>query len=122
MHLPLLLQSREIWVGIEIRQKGEEIRLWNRLINMPEGRLTKKVFNWDKAHNGPWMKEVFSILREADLAYAFPNRLCCNINMLKQNILKSKREMVKRHGLSQNLDHMSRLSSVLVLSTMSSPF
>ena len=88
----LAIQGDMGWEPMEIRQKGEVIRLWNRLVNMSESRLTKKVFNWDKAHNGPWTKGVFSILREADLAYVFLNMLCCNINLLKQKIFCNHKE------------------------------
>jgi hypothetical protein len=37
------------WVTCEVRQKVEMLRLWNRLINVSDTRIVKKIFNWDKA-------------------------------------------------------------------------
>lgn len=74
------------WEPMEVHLKTEIIRLWNRLIDMPESRLTKKVFNWEKAHSHPWIMDALSIFRETDMGYIFSNRLHCNVNTLKQII------------------------------------
>lgn len=46
------------WKPCEVQWKVCIARLWNRLVNMNDNRLTKKVFNWDKQQNGPWVEDM----------------------------------------------------------------
>ena len=58
------------------------IRLWNRLVDMDDDRLTKKVFVYDfnKNTNSTWCSEVKSILEKIGL------RTRCFQNMIKSDI------------------------------------
>ncbi|KAK7925468.1 hypothetical protein WMY93_007778 [Mugilogobius chulae] len=51
------------WEPCVVKQRAEVLRLWNRLVCLPEERLTRKILNWDRAHKYPWSKEVLEILR-----------------------------------------------------------
>lgn len=42
-------------------------------MRLPEERLTRKVFNWDRAHRHPWSKEVLEIFSEVNLQPLFLN-------------------------------------------------
>ena len=44
-----------------IRRKTEMMRLWNRLINLKENRLPKKVFEIEFVNQKGWAKNVRSI-------------------------------------------------------------
>jgi hypothetical protein len=35
------------WIRTKVRHQVAMLRLWNRLSQMPDDRLTKKVFDWD---------------------------------------------------------------------------
>ena len=52
------------------------MRLWNRLILMPEDRLVKRVlcWDWEICHNN-WCADVKEILEELELEYCF-NEMC----------------------------------------------
>ena len=56
------------WVNSSTRRKIEMLRYWNKLIEMDESRLTRKVFMWDKNKNiRNWSNEVFKIM--TDIGY-----------------------------------------------------
>ena len=71
---------------------GDMVRLWNRLIRMPEERITKKVFTWDTTHNYPWAREMLAIFYEADLQYVFRNRLPCDVTQFKTKMFLNYKE------------------------------
>lgn len=37
---------------------GAGVRLWNRLLNMDDNRLAKKIFKCDIQQNGPWIVDM----------------------------------------------------------------
>lgn len=44
------------WEQCVVRQKGDMVSLWKRLINIPEHIITnKKVYNYNLTHNYPWV-------------------------------------------------------------------
>jgi len=54
------------WVPGSIQRKCEMVRLWNRLVNLPENRITKKVFLWSKKKS-IWAAELQTIFADAQL-------------------------------------------------------
>ena len=67
---PILAVQGDLgWIPGTIRRKCEMIRMWNRLLNMSDNRVNKKVFLWSKLHKSPWVKEIHYIFGEADLQY-----------------------------------------------------
>ncbi len=47
------------------------IRFWNKIINMNESRLTKKIFNWDYNLCKSWCLEIKQILHSASLQHIY---------------------------------------------------
>lgn len=68
------------WEPCVVKQTVEVLRLWNRLVSLPEGRLTKMVFNWDKIHEYPWTRDVFDIFKNMHSLSLFSNNLQCKIH------------------------------------------
>lgn len=88
----LALQGDMGWEPCLIKQKGEMLRLWNRLSSMPEGRIAKRVFNWDKAYNYPWCSEMNAVFNEADQQHIFTNGLRCSVNFVKHKLFLEYKE------------------------------
>lgn len=62
------------------------VRLWNRLVSLPEERLTRDIFNWDRANRHPWSRIASIILSSSDMHTMFLNILQCNINCVRQKL------------------------------------
>ena len=74
-HAPNLAVAGDMgWTTGRVRRHIEMIRLWNRLIKMPETLLTHKIFLWDKSIlRNNWsqnIKHLFTTLQQPD---AFDN-------------------------------------------------
>ena len=68
--MPLPYLSGETgWLDTKLRRQLNMIRLWLRVINMPENRIPKKIFSWDKQNcrKNNWASEVKAILEKCDL-------------------------------------------------------
>lgn len=63
------------------------LRLWNRLTQLPDFRLTKRVFLWDCANNYPWAAEMSAIFTNLEQNFIFFNKLKCDLELSKQNLL-----------------------------------
>ncbi len=59
------------WITSRVRRHVEILRLWNRLINMEDDRLTKKVFMWDKSNRHVWCKGVYDIMNKIGCINAY---------------------------------------------------
>jgi hypothetical protein len=70
------------WFPVTTYHKIEKIRLWNRFMNMPNHRLTKRIFNWNLDSRGDWSTEVHRILTSVDMEDSFINKESCNIKCL----------------------------------------
>lgn len=92
------------WEPCVVKQRVEILRLWNRLVLLPEDRLTKKVFKWDKVGNYPWSNEVCEILTSVNSQSIFLNNLQCKLqdhkNIMFENYKKSwQRELFHKPKL-----------------------
>ena len=70
------------WTPCRIRRKVEMLRLWNRLVCMEDGRLTKHVFQWEKplaSRRQNWAYEIREIFRELDRIELFINNDCVSL-------------------------------------------
>ncbi len=66
-----LLRGEMGWHSIRLTRWLNMLKYWNRLINLDDNRLTKKIFNWDfsLASNFNyinWLSEVRAILSSID--------------------------------------------------------
>ena len=87
------MQSEMGWLPSKYRKYMNMLRLWNRLIAMPNDRLTKCVFNQDclKSQNNNWssaIKNVFALIGQNSI---FQNREQCDLSIC-QTKLKEKAE------------------------------
>lgn len=72
------------WEPCEVWWKVCTARLWNRLVNMNDDRLMKKVFNWDKQQNGPWIEDMRDMFCEYGVEDVFLRSEKVNIVALKE--------------------------------------
>ena len=81
MGWPLSLHRR--WINM--------LRLWNRLIDMDNNRLTKKIFLYDfqKYMNNSWCSEIKFIFDKLGLAVQFYNMQRCDINMHEKLLFRN---------------------------------
>ncbi len=112
----LALQGDMGWEPCLIKQKGEMLRLWNRLSSMPEVRIAKKVFNWDKAHNYPWCREMNAIFNETDQQHVFTNGLRCNTQSVKHILFREYKEK-----WANDIWHKQQLKTYRLLKYVYSP-
>ena len=76
------------WVPGSVQRKCEMVRLWNRLVNLPENRVTKKVFLWSKSKS-PWAVELQTVFADVQLQYVFCNYLPCSVNNIRSNLMSN---------------------------------
>ena len=72
------------WSSARVGQHINMVRLWNRLIEMDENRITKRIFMWDLslAHNN-WTVDIRQILRYVNLEHIYDNQSVCTISELR---------------------------------------
>ncbi len=63
------------WESCLVKQRCETVRLWIRLVQLPEERLTKKIFIWDRAYSYPRSREISAVFSLSDLHFIFRNNL-----------------------------------------------
>lgn len=99
--VPVLAAQGDMgWVPGSILRKSEMVRLWNRIIYMPDNRITKKVFLWSKS-NSPWAAELQATFNEAQLQYIFHNNLHCNIKDIQTKLLSKFKDKWKKEILTK---------------------
>ena len=73
------------WYPLVMYRKIEAIRLWNRLIKLPEDRLTKRVFMWDwNQSQKNWSSEVKKLYYDVNMNEYFDGMQVCNLNDLSE--------------------------------------
>ena len=82
------------WIEPRSRRQIRMVRMYHRLVCMPDGRLTKKVFLWDRSlsenlYCQTWCGEVKSIMSRNNLIEIFNT----NIFNLKATIVKLKQSL-----------------------------
>ena len=98
------------WLLPEFRTKIKMIRQFNRMLNMDEGRLTKKVYLWDRSLNeqnvvSSWTNEVKSILYSCGLSDVFDNEtmfpLKSTIEEIKEKFKIDQADYLKNECMNQ---------------------
>ena len=77
------------WIPGTIRRKIQTLRYWNRLINLPNDRLTKRVFLYDYNTNSEasWCSHIRQIFIENGMENIFNMLLVCDLNVAKFTLL-----------------------------------
>ena len=82
------LQGDLRWLSCRTRRKLNMVRYWNRLVNMDNTRITKRVFQWDYESNvNNWSSEINKILEEHSFDREFENQALINSDVLLQRAL-----------------------------------
>ena len=75
------------WMPSTERRWYNMLRYWNRLVNMDDSRICKKVFLWDYniCHNN-WSSEVRDIMTKIGIIRQFQSRSSCNLTDVKVSL------------------------------------
>ena len=88
--IPLLAITGDMgWVVSTSRRWANVLLLWNRLVNMDENRLTKKIFNYNYSMPGSvsWCSDVKTILTKEDLLTNFYNKTPLDLKHIENQLL-----------------------------------
>ena len=73
------------WVPCNVRRKIQVLKFWNRLYQISESRLLRKLFDWDYhiKYRFSWCKEIENLLSNLNLHDSFLNKTLVDINQCK---------------------------------------
>ena len=71
----------------EVRRKIEMIRLWNRIVKMPEGRLPKIIFNLEFENKNSWCRDLRSIFEQTNFMHVFDNKITVDPSDIETELL-----------------------------------
>ena len=70
------------WLTDKYRRYLAILRFWNRLIGMPNDRVTKKIFNWDFENDrNSWCGDAKTMLSLLDMSDVYHNQQPCDLNL-----------------------------------------
>ena len=88
---PLLALEGDIgWQSCKTRHHINMLRLWNRLVDMNDNRLTKRVFIWDFELCKNWCNEVKQLLNSIGYLNLFNNVEVCNIKTMQSSLVNQQ--------------------------------
>ena len=77
------------WVSVSTRHSLEMLRLWNKLVKLPDSRQLRIIFRWDyNICNNNWSSEVKAIFEECNLQDCFDHVTLVNLNQAKTMIMQ----------------------------------
>jgi len=89
-----ILEGDTGWIKPQYRRWLEMLRLWNRLISLPEDRLTYKIFkiDYENAKNGilTWSSQIREILVNINHVASFNNISKVNLTVVKSCLLEKQ--------------------------------
>lgn len=84
----LALEGDTGWLSCTVRRHIEMIRLWNRLVNMDDSRLTKRIFMWDYNQcKNNWCQEMEQLCNDIEDNF-FIQKITCNIDNYQQKCME----------------------------------
>ena len=96
----LALQGDMGWMSTENRQCLSVLRFWNRLLKLPDNRLTKRIFIDDfylaQSGHENWCSNVFKILEKLNLEHLFYERKMVDIKEIKDQLMNKQNDMWKQ--------------------------
>ena len=101
------------WLPAKERRWYNMLRYWNRLINMDNSRICKKIFLWDYSIcRNNWSSEIKPIMNKLGLIRNFDNLQCCDINTSKPLLYSSYAE-----GWSEKILTVPKLRTYITFKT-----
>ena len=98
----LVLEGDMGWLSPRYRRWMEMIRLWNRMLLLPDNRLTKIVFNYDYENSthgvNNWCSKLISIFTELDQTEKYLNKESIDLLTVRK-LLLSKQETQWKESL-----------------------
>jgi hypothetical protein len=82
------------WQAPTMRHHLNMLRLWDRLVEMPDDRITKKVFLWDYAHSHGWCSDVKRVFEQLNLLDLYTTKSMSNLSL--DNLLCHAKETFTR--------------------------
>ena len=65
------------------------LRYWNKLIDLDENRLTKRVFNTEYQVNGKWSKSVKKVLSALNMNDVYDEQTTCDLSLCKDRLFSN---------------------------------
>ncbi|KAH3754573.1 hypothetical protein DPMN_189250 [Dreissena polymorpha] len=75
------------------------LRLWDRLVKMPDDRLTKRIFNGDFSKKKDWNYDTKHIFDSLNLQHLFASRSMDNISL--DSLLSRSTEQSKENDINK---------------------
>jgi len=96
------------WVSSTTRRRIEMLRFWNRVVDMSDSRLTKKVFMWDysrRGSKGNWNSDVYKLFVQIE-------KLDLYHSSAKVDIQAAKRLLIEHDKIEwyDNIQSVSKLN------------
>lgn len=80
------LQGEMGWMPAKFRKMKNMLRYWNRLVKMPNDRLTKKIFMHNQTVNSKWCQEIQEIFAKIDKNEIYDNTSLYNLDEFDNDI------------------------------------
>ena len=113
-----------------IRHQAYSVRYWNRLTQMPDSRLTKRIFLWDHdiAIRGRrcWNKDIQAILVRSNISELFlqenwgTRAIPATVKTVTDRLTQQDRE--QRRVAAQTMSRLRLYNAVVVPSTAAAPY
>ena len=95
------------WESGESRRNICMMRLWNRLLEMDDNRLTKKIFYWDLNNEGVWTRELNELCNRLGWEDVTSHLLSFDLSTVREALsLNNKRAGGVEYKVSQNYAHI----------------
>ena len=75
------------WVPNSVRRQVIACRLWNRMVEMNDDRLTKRIFLYDLAENGKFTSFIYDICENYNIDHSFEHRNTLDLAYIKNRAL-----------------------------------
>ncbi len=76
------------WIRTKVRQWVAMLRLWNKLIQMPDNCLTKNVFTWSYDLCQNWSSEVKEVFCSINMEHVYTTKTVFNLDFMKTECKK----------------------------------
>ena len=80
------LQGEMGWTPVRLRKNICILRFWNRMIEMSNDRLSKRIFNADYTKNNGWCSEVKPIFESIDMSTIYENQHTCDLSQVEEKL------------------------------------
>jgi hypothetical protein len=79
------------WIPAKIFLYLEMFRFWNRVIALPQHRLTKKIFNWDfDCCHQNWSSDIYELFSDCECLDTFISKGTCDINNIQMCLMNTE--------------------------------